>query len=94
MTPGEVYEVDVEVWPTCIVAPAGYRVALSVRGRDYVWPGGKSKGLETLGKAWHGCGPFTHEEPRDRPAEIFGGKVTLHTGPGREGFLLLPVIPD
>lgn len=94
MTPGEVYEVDVEVWPTCIVAPASYRVALSVRGRDYVWPGGKSEGLETLGKAWHGCGPFTHEEPRDRPAEVYGGKVTLHTGPDREAYLLLPVIPE
>jgi uncharacterized protein len=38
---GEVYEVDVEVWPTCIVVPAGYRLALSVRGKDYVYPGGK-----------------------------------------------------
>ena len=26
LTPGEVYEVDVEVWPTCIVVPAGYRI--------------------------------------------------------------------
>ena len=35
LKPGEVYEVDVEVWPTCIVVPAGYRIALSVRGKDY-----------------------------------------------------------
>ena len=28
LKPGEVYEVDVEVWPTCIVVPAGYRIAL------------------------------------------------------------------
>ena len=32
LKPGEVYEVDVEVWPTCIVVPKGYRIALSVRG--------------------------------------------------------------
>lgn len=93
MMPDEVYEVDVEVWPTCIVAPAGYRIALSVRGRDYAWPGGKSVGLETLGTAWSGCGPFVHEEPTDRPAAIFGGKVTLHTGPAHPSYLLLPVIP-
>ena len=37
---GEVVECDVEVWPTCIVVPAGYRLALSVRGKDYVYPGG------------------------------------------------------
>ena len=30
---GEVVECDVEVWPTCIVVPAGYRVALSCAAR-------------------------------------------------------------
>ena len=43
---GEVVECDVEVWPTCIVVPAGYRLALSVRGRDYVYPGGAGGGIE------------------------------------------------
>lgn len=93
LTPGAVYELEIEVWPTSIVVPEGYRVALSVRGRDYEWPGGISAGLETLGKGWHGCGPFTHTEPRDRPAEVFGGKVTLHTGGDTASYLLLPVIP-
>src|SRR5256885_982534 len=32
---GEVVELDVEIWPTCIVIPAGYRIALTIRGRDY-----------------------------------------------------------
>ncbi len=40
LKPGQVYELDVEIWPTSIVVPAGYRIALSVRGRDYVYPGG------------------------------------------------------
>lgn len=35
LTPGQVYEVDVEIWPTSIVVPAGHTVALWVRGRDY-----------------------------------------------------------
>jgi uncharacterized protein len=93
LTPGHIYEVDVEIWPSCIVVPPGYRVALSVRGKDYAYPGGASEGLETLGTAWSGCGPFTHTDPRDRPAHVFGGTVTLHTGPDHPSWLLLPVIP-
>ena len=93
LKPGEVYEVDVEVWPTCIVVPAGYRVALSVRGKDYVYPGGAGGGLKTLG-SFTGVGPFKHDDPRDRPAAVFGGNVTLHAGPERQAYLLLPVIPE
>ncbi len=29
----------------------------------------------------------------DRPAAVFGGKVTLHIGPDRRASVLLPVIP-
>ncbi len=92
MTPGEVYEVDVEVWPTCIVLPAGYRLALSVRGTDYVYPGDSSANLGEYA-GWNGCGPFVHNDPVDRPAEVFGGDVTLHTGPKMPAHILLPVIP-
>ena len=89
---GEVVECDVEVWPTCIVVPAGYRLALSVRGRDYVYPGGAGAGLKTLG-TFTGVGPFKHDDPRDRPATVFGGDVTLHAGPGRNAYVMLPIIP-
>ena len=89
---GEMVECDVEVWPTCIVVPAGYRLALSVRGRDYVYPGGAGAGLKTLG-TFTGVGPFKHDDPRDRPAAVFGGDVTLHAGPGRNAYVMLPVIP-
>src|SRR5579883_976242 len=37
LTPGQPVEVDVELWPTSIVVPRGYRVALSIRGKDYEW---------------------------------------------------------
>jgi predicted acyl esterase len=90
---GEIYEVDVEIWPTCIVLPKGYRLALSVRGTDYVYPGEPGAGVETLGKVWTGVGPFTHDDPRDRPPAVFSGEVTLHTGPDRQAHVLLPVIP-
>src|ERR1044071_7754155 len=35
LTPGKQVELGIEIWPTCIVVPAGYRIALSIRGRDY-----------------------------------------------------------
>jgi X-Pro dipeptidyl-peptidase-like protein len=30
LTPGQVYELDVEVWPMCIVLPAGFRIAVNI----------------------------------------------------------------
>jgi hypothetical protein len=34
-----------------------------------------------------------HNDRYDRPTDIFAGNTTLHTGSGREAYLLLPVIP-
>ncbi len=93
ITPGEVYELDVEIWPTCIVLPAGCRVGLTVRGRDYEYPGGPGAGLGVLGGVFTGVGPFQHNDARDRPPEVFGKEVTLHCGPGRQSHILLPIIP-
>ena len=93
LVPGKVYEVDVEVWPTCINVPKGYRVALSVRGNDYVYPGDSSVQVGEYAN-WNGCGLFTHNDPRDRPAHIFGGGVKLHTGPKEQAYVMLPVIPE
>ena len=73
--------------------PAGYRLALSVRGKDYVYPGGSGAGLKTLG-TFTGVGPFKHDDPRDRPAAVFGGEVTLHAGPERNAYVMLPIIPE
>ena len=93
LQPGEIYELDVEVWPTCIVVPLGHRIALTVRGCDYEYPGGPGAGLGTLAPKFTGVGPFQHNDARDRPPEIFGKDVTLHSGPGRPSHLLLPIIP-
>ncbi len=92
---GRVYEVDVEIWPTSIVVPPGYRIGLTVRGKDYVYPGAAESQLKlsSMKMAFTGCGPFLHDDPRDRPPAIFGGRVTLHAGPDRPAHVLLPVIP-
>jgi predicted acyl esterase len=92
LTPGEVYELDVEIWPTCIVVPTGYRIALTVRGKDYEYPG-EGVWLATFVNELKGCGPFLHDDPRDRPPAIFGGKNTLYAGGDRAAYVLLPIIP-
>ncbi|MGE0255799.1 MAG: CocE/NonD family hydrolase [Alphaproteobacteria bacterium] len=97
LTPDRVYELDVEIHPTCIVVPAGYRLALTVRGKDYVWPGAKDTAdqvrLSNFAKPLTGCGPFLHDIEDDRPAKVYDGTVTIHTGGKRASYLLLPVIP-
>ena len=92
LIPGEPVELDVEIWPTCIVVPPGYRLALTLRGKDYEVDGADA-GVANAMYPMKGVGPFTHNDPRDRPPEIFGGRYTLHLAPGRMPYVLLPIIP-
>lgn len=93
LNPGEVYKVDVEIWPTCLVVPAGYRIALTVAGRDYEHDQEGFR-LDHFANELRGCGPFLHNDPRARPEEIYGGEATLHTGGAHESFVILPVVPE
>ncbi len=93
LEPGQVAALDVELWPTSIVVPAGHRIGLSVRGKDYEWARSTGARLSNFKNELRGCGPFLHDDPRDRPPDVFGGTTTLHTGPGRESYVLVPVIP-
>jgi predicted acyl esterase len=93
LKPGEIYTLDIELWPTSIVVPAGYRIGLSVRGRDYVYPGGSGGKLSNMKNEFTGCGPFLHDDPRDRPLALYGGTTTIHFDATRENFVLLPIIP-
>ena len=90
---GEKVELDIELWPTSIVAPAGYRIALSVRGKDYVYGGGSGGKLSNFKNELTGCGPFLHDDPRNRPKALFDGTTTLHFSGSKAPYLLLPVIP-
>lgn len=36
---------------------------------------------------------MTHNDPGNRPHDVFGGKVTLHAGGGWESYLRVPIIP-
>ena len=95
LVPGEVYELDIEIWPTSIVIPKGYRLALTVGGKDYEYEGE----INEESRKFHrypskGCGPFLHAISSDRPADIYGGNVTIYTGGDHPSYLLLPVIPE
>ena len=92
LTPGVAVELDIEIWPTSIVVPAGYRVGFTVRGRDYEFDG-TDAGVAHAPYPMKGVGPFTHTHSRDRPPEIFGGTNTLHFTAGKMPYVLLPVIP-
>jgi uncharacterized protein len=90
---GQVVELDIEIWPTSIVVPKGHRIGLSIRGKDYVYAGPSGGKLSNFKNELTGCGPFLHDDPRDRPPAIFGGTTSLHFGGSRQAYLLLPLIP-
>ena len=93
LTPGETYQLDIEIWPTCVVLPGGYRVALTVQGTDWKFPGVVNAGrLLNFGVPLQGSGPFQHNDPVDRPADIFSGHTTVHTGGDRASWLQLPIV--
>ena len=87
------YEVDIEIWPTCVVLPKGYRLGLTIMGRDYEH-GLEQSTLSNMKNPMTGCGPFLHDDPVDRPSETFDNTVTLHFDPQRPATLLVPVIPE
>ena len=86
LTPGEDYRVEVEVWPTSIVLPRGYRLAVRVDAQDFEREGatGPRKG----------SGPFLHTDPLDRNPDLFSGENTILTGGRYESHLMLPLIPS
>jgi hypothetical protein len=93
LSPGEAVECDVEIVTSCIVVPVGWRLALTVRGKDYEYEGE----LSEFGKQFHyssrGTGGMTHNDADDRPLEVFGGTTTLHADADGQPYLLLPIIP-
>lgn len=101
LTPGKKYTVDIDLYPTCIVLPKGYRLALTVRGNDHVYSGITRElkaEFETrtplpVGFTEIGLGALIHDDPFDRPAEVFDHNVTLHIDVDNPTYLQIPIIP-
>ncbi len=49
-------------------------------------------GEDPIRPGMRGSAIFMHDDPADRPAERFGGRVTVHTGGDMASRLLLPII--
>jgi uncharacterized protein len=79
LAPKQIYELDVEIWPTCMVFPKGYRMVLTLMGKDFEFEG-------TPGR-------LLHNHPRDRTEAEFGGSNSVFTGGEQASYLLMPVIP-
>lgn len=91
LVPGQVYGLDIEIWPTSIVIPVGYQLALTVQGCDY--DHGLPDRTPAYGREQFGSGPYWHEHPGDRDKPEFDGTTTLVSAPGARPFLLVPVVP-
>lgn len=94
MTPGQFYSADVEfIEPTSIVIPKGYRLALTIRGKDFGYgpdanivhaddyrlPDAQNSGLFFAAHA-------------GRDTALYGGINTVATGGKHASYLLLPRI--
>jgi hypothetical protein len=84
LKPGEIVEADLEIWPASLALPAGYRLALTLQGKDFERPG---EPAPQKGSGW-----FLHDDPRDRPPSSFGGTHFVYSGGGRKSYLLLPIV--
>jgi predicted acyl esterase len=93
LSPGEKVHLDIEIWPTSIVVPAGFQIGVTVRGRDYEYPHASGQRQSNFKNELRGCGPFLHDDPRDRPSEVFNGETSIHIDPEQAPYLLLPIIP-
>ncbi|MFE7030786.1 CocE/NonD family hydrolase [Streptomyces sp. NPDC057621] len=91
LEPGEPVTLDVEILPTSIVIPSGYRLGVTLTGCDFEFPGDEA-GPQLYGIPLRGNGTFVHDDPDDRPAGVFDGTTTVFTGAGLGSRLLLPVI--
>jgi predicted acyl esterase len=90
LVPGEIAELEVELWPTSIVVPKGHRLGLTIRGKDYE---NAPHYLPQSPATMRGVSLLSHTSKEDRPAEVFDTVNTLHFDAGRAPYLLLPVIP-
>jgi predicted acyl esterase len=94
LTPGEEVDLQVEILPTSIVVPAGHTVKLTIRGKDYEYAGQTGERLSNFKNELTGCGPFLHDDPDDRPAEVFENEVTVTIGGDKGASVLLPIVPE
>ncbi|WP_431015349.1 CocE/NonD family hydrolase C-terminal non-catalytic domain-containing protein [Bradyrhizobium pachyrhizi] len=93
-TPGQLYPVDVEFSePTSIVIPKGYRLALTIQGKDFGYgPGAhivRAKDYDLPNSNNSGLFFAAHQ---NRAPTLYGGTDKVATGGEHASYLLLPRI--
>ena len=71
LTKGKPVELDIEIWPTSIVVPAGYRVGLSIRGKDYEYRRRQRRQAVELQERTHRLRPVPAQPPEGPPSRDF-----------------------
>jgi predicted acyl esterase len=79
LKPGEIYEVDLEIWPMGLALPEGSRLTLAIQGKDFK----------------RAAGPLRDHSATTRPIvrPNFAGTNTLHTDGQYQSYLLLLMLP-
>ena len=92
LRPGEIYELDIEIWPTNILLPKGAQLALQISGKDFerLLPPPPNQPDEPW--AMRNLNSCTHTHIEDRPNIVFGGVTSIFTGGLNPSYMLLPVI--
>ena len=76
--PNTIYPLEVEIWPTSFLFAKGYRLVLTLQGKDFEYPGVP--------------GRILHNHPQEREPIGLNAINTIYTGPTHDSYLLLPVI--
>lgn len=101
LTPGEIYELDVEVWPLCMTVPPGYRFGFTISGRDFSLPSSEDreqeykdwKTVKKVGKA-RGHSIYTHSLQYEYDEQkVFFGETTIYADEKHRSYIQLPIIP-
>jgi uncharacterized protein len=94
MTPGQLYPVDVEFSePTSIVIPKGYRLALTIQGKDFGYgPGANIVRANDYDLPNSNNSDLFFAAHPNRDPTLYGGTDTVATGGEHASYLLLPRI--
>ncbi len=101
LAPGEIVAANVEIWPTSVVVPRGYSLALTVLAHDFTFGRARSALAGALAKSGRklpllaayvtrGTAPFLHDA---RDPGRFGGVQHILCGGEHDSHLCVPVIP-
>ncbi|CAF1260379.1 unnamed protein product [Didymodactylos carnosus] len=89
LSPGQQYDLDIEMWPTCIVLSKGSTLQLVIDGKDFARQENEVIVRGPLRLAGSGC--FLHDDPVDRDEKVYGGETKVITS--EDSWLLLPIVP-